>query len=59
MESTQSRREVRMYAKPGDIDCPVASLDIYLSKLSPKCDVFFQAHFCIPKLMYGIMQIKP
>lgn len=32
-----------MYAKPGDIHCPVASLDLYLSKLSPKCYAFFQA----------------
>lgn len=31
-----------MCAKPGDIHCPVASLDLYLSKLSPKCDAVFR-----------------
>jgi len=38
-----------MYAASGDIQCPVASLDFYLSNLGPKCDAFFQAPFLNPK----------
>jgi hypothetical protein len=38
-----------MCAKPGDIHCPVASLDLCLSKLSPKCYAFFQTPLLYPK----------
>ena len=36
-----------MYAKPGDINCLVTSLDFYLSNL--KCDDFFQEPVLYPK----------
>ena len=34
-----------MYSQPGDPNCPVESLKLYLSKLNPSCSAFFQ----IPK----------
>lgn len=33
--------EPRMYAQGGD-SCPVSSFRLYISKLNPKCDAFFQ-----------------
>ena len=35
-------RDCRMYAQPEDPLCPVKSFDLYLSKLHPKCEAFFQ-----------------
>ena len=31
-----------MYSLPDDINCPIKSLHLYLSKLHPDCDSFFQ-----------------
>ncbi|KAL3841456.1 hypothetical protein ACJMK2_019598 [Sinanodonta woodiana] len=33
----------RMFEQPGNLNCPVQSLLLYLSKLNPKTTVFFQA----------------
>ncbi|CAG2240488.1 unnamed protein product [Mytilus edulis] len=48
-DSKENSRDVRMYAKPGDIHCPVFSLDFYLGKLSPRCTAFFQQALQYPK----------
>ena len=37
-----NRKEGRMYAQSNDPNCPVKSYKLYVSKLSPKCDAFFQ-----------------
>ena len=37
-----TEKEQRMYAKPGDSRCPVNSLELYLSKLHPDKEEFFQ-----------------
>ncbi|CAC5383165.1 unnamed protein product [Mytilus coruscus] len=42
VDSKENSRDVRMYAKLGDIHCPVFSLDFYLGTLSPRCTAFFQ-----------------
>lgn len=42
MDSRKTNKDVRMYATPGDGTCPVACLELYLSKLHPECDAFFQ-----------------
>lgn len=39
----------RMYAKPGDPNCPVQSFEMYLKKLSPQSDAFFQHQLKYPK----------
>ncbi|VDI49286.1 Hypothetical predicted protein [Mytilus galloprovincialis] len=49
VDSHKNRHEVRMYEKSEDKNCPVASLDFYLSKLSPKCDALFQQPLLYPK----------
>ncbi|CAG2215768.1 unnamed protein product [Mytilus edulis] len=49
VDSKENSRDVRMYAKPGDIHCPVFSLDFYLGKLSPRCTAFFQQALQYPK----------
>ena len=48
-ELTKNRREVSeaeeggfMYERQDDPMCPVHSLDMYISKLNPECDAFFQ-----------------
>ena len=43
-EDNQSSRVdgARMYATPGDPNCPVASFKTYLSKLNDECDCLFQ-----------------
>ena len=41
-ESSEMKQEVHMYEKPGDVNCPIYSLDLYLSKLSPHHNAFFQ-----------------
>ncbi|CAG2246159.1 unnamed protein product [Mytilus edulis] len=49
VDSKENSRDVRMYAKPGDIHCPVFSLNFYLGKLSPRCTAFFQQALQYPK----------
>ena len=48
-ELTKNRREDSeaeegglMFERRGDPKCPVQSMDVYVSKLNPKCDAFFQ-----------------
>ena len=50
-ELTKNRREDGeaeeggfMFERQDDPMCPVRSLDMYLSKLNPECDAFFQRH---------------
>lgn len=50
VDSRETSKEVRMYANPKGNHCPVASLDVYLSKLSPTCDAFFQKPLLHPKV---------
>ncbi|CAC5416166.1 unnamed protein product [Mytilus coruscus] len=49
VDSKENSRDVRMYAKLGDIHCPVFSLDFYLGTLSPRCTAFFQQELQYPK----------
>ena len=50
VDSRENYQERRMYANPANPDnCPVRSLDLYLSKLSPKCNSFFQQPLLFPK----------
>ena len=49
VDSRETSKEVRMYVNPNSNHCPVASLDLYLSKLSPKCDAFFSKTFTSSK----------
>jgi len=49
IDSKENRQEVRMYAKAGDINCPIASFELYISKLSPKCESLFQQPLLHPK----------
>ncbi|VDI81502.1 Hypothetical predicted protein [Mytilus galloprovincialis] len=49
VDSHENRQEVRMYEKSGDENCPVASFDFYVSKLSPKCNALFQQPLLYPK----------
>ena len=37
-----SKKGIRVYEQPDNMNCPVHSLWLYLSKLNPKCPVFFQ-----------------
>lgn len=55
VNSREQNKDVKMYAEPGDDTCPVYSLDLYLSKLNPKCDALFQQPLIIPKpkVWYG------
>lgn len=48
VDSRENGQEQRMYAKPGDVNCPVSSLDLYLIKLNPKCTAFFQQPLAYP-----------
>jgi hypothetical protein len=50
MDSRKTNKDVRMYATPRDRTCPVASLELYLSKLHPECDAFFQQPLGHPKV---------
>ncbi|CAG2192578.1 unnamed protein product [Mytilus edulis] len=52
VDSKENSRDVRMYAKPGDIHCSVFSLDFYLGKLSPRCTAFFSKHSSTPNQLY-------
>lgn len=50
VDSRENYQERRMYANPANPDnCPVRSLDLYLSKLSPKCNSFFQQPLLFPR----------
>jgi site-specific recombinase XerD len=50
VDSREHYQETRMYANPANPDnCPVRSLDLYLSKLNPKCNSFFQQPLLFPK----------
>ncbi|CAC5410592.1 KCTD1_15 [Mytilus coruscus] len=48
-EANKTHHEVDSHEKSEDINCPVASLDFYLSKLSPKCNALFQQLLLYPK----------
>lgn len=41
MPKDQEKRQI-MYSQPDDINCPIKSLKLYLDKLNPKCEAFFQ-----------------
>ena len=41
-DSKRKETDQRMYSLPGDPNCPIQSLHLYLSKLHPECDAFFQ-----------------
>ena len=50
VDSRGNYQETRMYANPANPDnCPVRSLDLYLSNLSPKRNSFFQQPLLFPK----------
>ena len=59
MDSRKTNKDVRIYATPRDRTCPVASLELYLSKLHPECDAFFQQPIEHPKanIWYAIQPI--
>ena len=38
-----------MYSRPGEQNCPVSSMDLYLGKLNLKCKAFFQQYLQYPK----------
>lgn len=45
----EKERECAMYAVSNDSNCPVRHLKIYLEKLNPKCDAFYQRPMSNPK----------
>jgi hypothetical protein len=47
VDSRKNYQETRMYANPAN--CPARSLDLYIRKLSPKCNSFFQQPLLFPK----------
>ncbi|CAG2190184.1 KCTD1_15 [Mytilus edulis] len=49
VDGKENIKETRMYERPNDLNCPVHSLDLYLSKLSPKCSAFFQQTLVNPR----------
>jgi hypothetical protein len=44
VDSKEKEQETRMYSRPGEQNCPVSSMDLYLGKLNLKCKAFFQQH---------------
>lgn len=42
LDKRERDRDPRMYGQPGDDNCPIKSLRLYLSKLNGSCDAFFQ-----------------
>ncbi|VDI18352.1 Hypothetical predicted protein [Mytilus galloprovincialis] len=48
IDNRENEQDQRMYGNNRDT-CPVISLDLYLSKLSPKCDALFQQPLQYPK----------
>ena len=50
MDSRETNKDVRRYASPGEWTCPVARLELYLSRLHPECDAFFQQPLGHPKV---------
>lgn len=42
IDSRENIHEVTMYAKPRDVNCPVAIFELYLSKLISNCESLFQ-----------------
>jgi len=50
IDSRENEQDQRMYANPENPTvCPVASLDLYLSKLSKRCTALFQQPLLHPK----------
>lgn len=49
VNSKENEQETRMYSRPGEQNCPVSNMDLYLGKLNPKCKAFFQQHLQYPK----------
>ena len=39
---TEAKKQVRVYEQPDNLNCPLRSICLYLSKLHPKSEVFFQ-----------------
>ena len=42
LDAKRKENDQRMYSLPDDANCPIKSLHLYLSKLHPECDSFFQ-----------------
>ena len=53
VESNQDDKDQRMYSQPHNQNCPVASLKLYLEKLSPDEEHLFQTPRKVQKGIFG------